>query len=156
VSTREQHPAETEVRTSLLLEISNAMVRVYKDQFGRGPERVRALWAGPDAIVVYLERTLTPAERNLIRLGEHERLRNMRTFFQYAAVEGFCNPIEQLTGRKVRAFLSGIDTQADGMSIESFVLHPKGYDGPSRSELAQTPCSGGRRRPRVDSDDAVR
>ncbi|MDA0169516.1 DUF2294 domain-containing protein [Solirubrobacter taibaiensis] len=143
MSTKEQHPAETDAGTSLLLEISNAMVRVYKDQFGRGPERARALWAGPDALVVYLERTLTPAERNLIRLGEHERVRNMRIFFQYSAVEGFCNPIEQFTGRKVRAFLSGIDTQADGLSIESFVLHPKGYDGPSRTEITDAGASFG-------------
>ena len=141
MSTKEQQPVETEAGTSLLLEISNAMVRVYKDQFGRGPERARALWAGPDALVVYLERTLTPAERNLIRLGEHERVRNMRTFFQYTAAEGFCNPIEQCTGRKVRAFLSGIDTQVDGLSIESFVLHPKGYDGPSRTEAAAAGAS---------------
>ena len=86
---------------------------------------------------MYLERTLTPAERNLIRLGEHERVRNMRTFFQYTAAKGFCNPIEQITGRKVRAFLSGIETHVDGLSIESFVLHPKGYDGPSRIEIAE-------------------
>ena len=138
MSTDEQHPHETEAGTSLLLEISNAMVRVYKDQFGRGPERARTLWAGPDALVVYLERTLTPAERKLIRLGEHERVRNMRTFFQYSSVEGFCFPIEQITGRKVRAFLSGIDTQTDGLSIESFILHPKGYAGPSRAEIAHS------------------
>ena len=137
MSTEAQQLTEAEAGASLLLEISNAMVRVYKDQFGRGPERARALWAGPDALVVFLERTLTPAERNLVRLGEHERVRNMRTFFQYAAVRGFCEPIEQITGRKVRSFLSGIDTQIDGLSIESFVLHPKGYDGPSRIQIAE-------------------
>lgn len=32
----------------------------------------------------------------------------------------------------MRAFLSGIDTEADGLSTEVFVLHPLGYDGPSR------------------------
>ena len=40
MSTEEQQPTEAEVGASLLLEISNAMVRVYKDQFGRGPERL--------------------------------------------------------------------------------------------------------------------
>jgi uncharacterized protein YbcI len=137
MSTATQQLAEADVGASLLLEISNAMVRVYKDQFGRGPERARALWAGPDALVVFLERTLTPAERNLVRLGEHERIRNMRTFFQYTAVTGFCEPIEHITGRKVKAFLSGIDTHVDGLSIESFVLHPKGYDGPSRIQVGE-------------------
>jgi hypothetical protein len=32
----------------------------------------------------------------------------------------------------VRAFISGIDTQTD-VATELFVLHPTGYDGPSRA-----------------------
>jgi uncharacterized protein YbcI len=133
----EERPTEREVAVSGLMEISNAMVRLYKDQFGRGPTRTRAHWAGPDSIVVYLEDTLTPAERNLVGMGEHERVRDMRTFFQYASVREFCEPIEQATGRKVRSFLSGIDTEVEGLSIESFVLHPPGYEGDSRIARAQ-------------------
>jgi uncharacterized protein YbcI len=136
VSTEEQ-PTERQAAVSGLMEISNAMVRLYKDQFGRGPTRTRAHWAGPDSIVVYLEDTLTPAERNLVGMGEHERVRDMRTFFQYASVREFCEPIEQVTGRKVRSFLSGIDTEVEGLSIESFVLHPRGYEGDSRTARAQ-------------------
>jgi uncharacterized protein YbcI len=120
---------------SVAAAISNEMVRLYKRQFGRGPTSTRTLFAGPDTIVVVLEDTLTPAERNLVALGEHQRLRDMRTFFQYAAVREFCEPIERLTGRKVRAFLSSIDTVADGLSVETFLLHPEGYDGPSRIDL---------------------
>jgi uncharacterized protein YbcI len=118
----------------VLLEISNVMVRLYKDQFGRGPTQARAHWSGPDIISVVLEDTLSPAERNLIRMGEHERLREMRMFLQYASVREFCEPVEQITGRKVRAFLSSTDTEVDGLSLETFVLHPKGYTGPSRIE----------------------
>ena len=58
-------------------------------------------------------------------------------FFQYAAVREFCESVERLTGRKVRAFLSSIDTLADGLSVETFVLDPEGYDGPSRGDLDQ-------------------
>jgi hypothetical protein len=42
--------------------------------------------------------------------------------------------IERLTGRKVRAFISGLDSAADGLAAETFVLHPEGYEGPSRAE----------------------
>jgi hypothetical protein len=59
-------------------------------------------------------------------------------FFQYATLGEFCGPIERLTGRKVRAFISGIDSEVDGVSVELFLLHPEGYDGPSRIELAQS------------------
>jgi uncharacterized protein YbcI len=122
-------------RFSVAAAISNEMVRLYKGQFGRGPTSTRTLFAGPDTIVVVLEDTLTPAERNLVTMGEHQRLRDTRMFFQYATVREFCEPIERLTGRKVRAFLSSIDTLVDGLSVETFLLHPEGYDGPSRAEL---------------------
>ena len=135
MSTDEQRPTEREACANVLMEISNALVRIYKDQFGRGPTRAHAHWAGPDSIVVFLEDTLTPADRSLVRMGEHERLRDMRMLFQYATVREFCEPVEQVTGRKVRSFLSGIDTKVDGLSIESFVLHPVGYKGGSRIAL---------------------
>jgi uncharacterized protein YbcI len=124
---------EARDNASPLLAISNEMVRLYKEQFGRGPTKTRTMWAGPDILVVVLEDTLTPAERNLMELGEHDRLRDLRTFFQYAAVREFCEPIEQISGRKVRAFISGLDTGAEGLAMEIFVLHPEGYDGPSRA-----------------------
>jgi hypothetical protein len=56
--------------------------------------------------------------------------------FQYAEVAAFCEPVERLTGRKVRAFISGIDSEAD-LATEMFVLHPRGYEGPSRAECAE-------------------
>jgi uncharacterized protein YbcI len=117
---------------SALSAISNEMVAIYKDQFGRGPTKTRTHWAGPDLLVVTLENTFTSAEHTLRALGEHERLRDLRLLFQYAEIHRFCDPIEQLTGRKVRAFISGIDTVAD-LATEMFVLHPEGYAGPSRS-----------------------
>jgi uncharacterized protein YbcI len=116
--------------------ISNEMVRIYKERFGRGPTKTRTQWAGPDVVVVTLEDTLTPVERSLVALGEHARLRDLRTFFQYATVREFCEPVERLTGRKVRVFISGIDTEVEGVSTEMFFLHPEGYDGPSRSDVA--------------------
>ena len=100
------------------------MVRISKSQFGRGPTRARAHWAGPDTLVCVLDGTLTAAERHLVRLGEHQRLRELRLFFQYSSVREFCEPVEQITGRKVRSFHSSTDTAVDGQSVEVFVLHP--------------------------------
>jgi len=120
---------------SVLMEVSREMVRLYKDQFGRGPTRARTYWAGPDAMASFLEDTFTPAERNLANMGEHERLRDMRMYFQYATVEEFCEPVERITGRKVRSFQSSIDTKVDGMATEIFVFYPAGEDGASRIEL---------------------
>jgi uncharacterized protein YbcI len=109
---------------SPLQEISTAMVQIYKDQFGRGPTKVRTNYAGPDTAVCLLEATLTPAERNLQAMGEHQRLRDIRLLCQYAEESRFTAPVERITGRKVRAFISGIDTNAD-IACEMFVLHPE-------------------------------
>jgi uncharacterized protein YbcI len=129
-------PTDGESRTSVLMEISNTMVRLYKEMFGRGPTKARSYWGGPDVLSVILEDTLTQAERNMVRMGEHQRLRDTRMFFQYATVREFCEPVEQITGRTVRSFLSGIDSEVDGLSIECFVFYPRGEEGPSRIERA--------------------
>jgi uncharacterized protein YbcI len=133
----EGQPTEAESRTTGLMEISNAMVKLYKEQFGRGPTKARTYWCSDHIITTVLEDTLTPVETSLVRLGEHQRLRDTRMLFQYASVREFSGIIERVTGRKVRSFVSGIDTEVDGLSIELFVLHPAGYDGPSRAELAE-------------------
>jgi uncharacterized protein YbcI len=138
VATEEQQDQTTEERhTSVLMEVSNTMVRIFKDQFGRGPTAARTNWAGDNALVCILEDTLTPAERNLVKMGEHQRLRDLRLFFQYASVREICEPVEEITGRKVRAFHSSTDTEASGQAVEVFVFHPEGYDGPSRIDHAQ-------------------
>jgi hypothetical protein len=67
-------------------------------------------------------------------MGQHERLRDTRMFSQYASIRALCEPVERLTGRKVRAFVSGIDTEADGLAVETFVLHPRGSSAASRIE----------------------
>jgi uncharacterized protein YbcI len=132
MSVAQREAGHAEQGAFLLSQVSNEMVRLYKEQFGRGPTRATTHWCDENTLVVLLEDTFTPAERTLVRMGQHERLRESRMFFQYASVRGFCEPVERLTGRKVRAFLSGIDTAADGLSTETFVLHPAGSDAPSR------------------------
>jgi uncharacterized protein YbcI len=104
-------------------ELSNAMVRIYKEQFGRGPTKAHSVYAGPDLVICTLERSLTPAEHRMVQLGEHQRVRDIRTFFQHASEQRFVEAVEQITGRSVRAFVSGTDTEHD-VSSEVFYLHP--------------------------------
>jgi uncharacterized protein YbcI len=108
-------------QASKLAEISREMVRLYKEQFGRGPTRARSNFAGPDLIVCTLEDTLTPAEQRLAEMGEHQRLRDLRLYFQHASEAQLCEVIERALGRKVRAFVSGMDTSKD-VAAEMFYL----------------------------------
>jgi uncharacterized protein YbcI len=104
-------------------ELSRAMVRLYKELFGRGPTKVRTHYAGPDTVISTIENSLTPAERSMVALQEDQRVREIRMFFQHASEREFSDAVEQITGRKVRAFVSGIDTQQD-VSSEVFYLEP--------------------------------
>ena len=123
--TIEQAPDEASEPTdrSPMLEISNAMVRLYKEAFGRGPTKARAQFAGHDTLVVILENSLTVAERNLVAMGEHQRLREARLFFQYALEDQFRAIVEQALGRRTVAFVSGLDTRRD-VAMEVFTLDP--------------------------------
>ncbi len=106
-----------------LQEVSNAMVRIYKELLGRGPTKARTTFAGPDTLIATIENSLTPAERTMVALEEHQRVREIRMFFQHAAEQDFVDAVEQITGRKVRAFVSGIDTSQD-VSSEVFYFEP--------------------------------
>jgi uncharacterized protein YbcI len=73
--------------------------------------------------VCTLEDSLTPAERAMVELGEYQRLRDVRMFFQYATEDRFREVIERLSGRPVRGFVSGMDVKAD-IATELFYLVP--------------------------------
>jgi uncharacterized protein YbcI len=129
-ASREQ-PGTQEERTGLLMvEVSNGMVRLYKDLFGRGPTKTRTSYAGPDLIVSTLENSLTRIERTMAEAGEHERLRDLRMHFQHMSEDDFVGTVEEITGRKVRAFVSGMDTRND-VSSELFYLEPRDTVGTS-------------------------
>jgi uncharacterized protein YbcI len=114
---------EPDVVTDLYAEISRAMVRLYKEQFGRGPIKAKTRFADPDTVLCTLEGSLTPAEKSLVAMGEDARLRDIRMFFQHACEARFREVIERLTGRHVIAFVSGMDTGRD-VSAEIFYLEP--------------------------------
>jgi hypothetical protein len=49
-----------------LQEVTNAMVRLYKELFGRGPTKARSNYAGPDTLLVTIENSMMAAERNML------------------------------------------------------------------------------------------
>ena len=83
----------------LLTEISNAMVALHKDQFGRGPTRARASFGGPDLLICVLEEVLLPAEKALVVMGQQERVRESRLYMQVATRDRFVATIESIVGR---------------------------------------------------------
>jgi uncharacterized protein YbcI len=120
-------------RGLLLAAISRAMVRLHKEQMGRGPTHARSNFVGPDAITTVLSEVLTPAERTMVQLGEQQRVREGRSALQAAAAAEFINAIEPLVERRVIAFASSIDPDAD-IAFENFMFAPSEVGAHGRDE----------------------
>jgi uncharacterized protein YbcI len=113
----------------LLQDISNAMVALHKEQFGRGPTKAQSHWAGADALLCVMDDALLPAERTMVDMGEQQRVRESRMFLQVATAAQFVATVETITGRTVRAFASATDPDK-GVVMENFILEPEtGRDG---------------------------
>ena len=107
----------------LLQDVSNAMVALHKEQFGRGPTRVVSHFAGADALLCVMDDALLPAEHTMVAMGEQQRVRESRLFFQVATAAQFIETVESITGRTVRAFASATDPD-QGVVMENFIFEP--------------------------------
>jgi uncharacterized protein YbcI len=129
--------AYRQVEGWLLQDVSNAMVALHKEQFGRGPTKAQSHMAGADALLCVLDDALLPAERAMVEMGEEQRVRDTRMFFQVATADQFIAAVERITGRTVRAFASATDPEKNTV-MENFVFEPEldpshdGSAGPGR------------------------
>jgi uncharacterized protein YbcI len=104
--------------------VSNAMVALHKEQFGRGPTVARSHFAGPDALVCVMQDALLPAERAMVAMGEAQRVRESRMWFQVATAQRFIETVEQIVARTVFSFASATDPER-GVVMEVFVFDPE-------------------------------
>ncbi len=102
--------------------ISNAIVRITADYTGRGPNKARTVMAR-DTVSVVLQDALTKAEQRLAERGESDFVLQTRHKFQHAMRDDMVNAVQELTGRKVVAFMSDSHIEPD-MAVEFFVLEP--------------------------------
>ena len=100
--------------------ISREIVRLQAEYYGKGPTKART-YIVDDLVVVVLEETFTRAEKTLAERGEGEAIQHIRRRFQQQMAEDFTSIVEQVTGRKVRAFLSETNIEQD-VSVETFLL----------------------------------
>ena len=120
--------APREQGAAALKDVSNAMVRLHKVQFGRGPTSARANFAGPDTLVCVLEEILLPAELKLVEMGMQDSVREARMAFQVATVSEFVDAVESIVFRRVRAFASAVDPDAN-VVFETFYFERGDWDG---------------------------
>lgn len=102
------------------LRISNEIVHLHSEFYGRGPSKAKT-YIQDDLVVVVLEETFTPSERTLIDRGEGESIHDIRRRFQRVMGDQFKEIVEQATGRPVRAFMSETSLEED-VAVEVFIL----------------------------------
>jgi uncharacterized protein YbcI len=113
------HPPDGQSPTAA---ISNAIVRLLAESTGRGPTQARTT-IDRDLVVVLLANALTKGERYLANNGRTQQVLDMRRAYQDAMTDECSVAVEQITGRKVVAFMSANHVDPD-LAAEIFVLEP--------------------------------
>jgi uncharacterized protein YbcI len=100
--------------------ISRRMVQLHKEFYGRGPEKAKTYLNG-DLVVVLMRGGFTRVEETLLQEGRGESVIRQRSDFQDVMINRFVGVIEEETGRKVIAMMSGTHQHPDLLG-EMFVL----------------------------------
>ena len=123
----------------LLSEITNRIVALMREHYGRGPIKAKT-YVLDNLIVCVLGNGLTAIERTMIEGGEPDRVLEIRRDFQRMMKTRYSEMIEQLTGRKVLAFLSQAHVEPD-LTVEMFLMDGRvpGFGSLERVDGGQAP-----------------
>lgn len=106
----------------VLTAISDGMVALLKEFYGRGPTRTKSYYAD-DLVVCPLRGGFSRVEQTLLEGGRGASVIQQRMDFQDVMRHRFEEVIEGATGRKVIGFMSGNQQDPD-MMCEVFILAP--------------------------------
>ena len=117
---------ESRTHRSPLATISRRVVRLYKDYYGKGPDKAKTYFQD-DVVVVLLRGGFTRVEETLLQGGHRESVMQQRRDFQQATRSLFAQVIEQELGRKVVAAMSSSHQHPD-LLAQIFVLESETGD----------------------------
>jgi uncharacterized protein YbcI len=103
-----------------LAAVSNAIVNIFAEFYGRGPTKAKT-YSFDNYLVTVLEDILTTVERTLVERGEEDLVRTVRLTFQEATAERFTSAVSEITGRDVVGYHSQV-TFNPSVGFEIFVL----------------------------------
>lgn len=104
-----------------LAQITNGIVRLFAEYYGRGPTRAKSFLLDEVYLVTVLRDTMTTVERTLAQGGHGDQVRHMRLIFQEAMADEFKGVVENALGRRVASYHSQLLVDAD-IGFELFVL----------------------------------
>ena len=116
------HQAPSSAPGDVRTQISDGIVALLKEYYGRGPEKTKT-YVTNDLVVCLLRGGFTPVEQTLLDGGHGEDVIRQRMAFQEVMRERFEKVVADATGRRVIGFMSGNHQDPD-MICEVFVLAP--------------------------------
>jgi uncharacterized protein YbcI len=105
----------------LLAAISNVIVAMLREHYGRGPTKAKTYVLDDIVIVVMRGSGFIPLEQTIMDSGEPGLVIAMREDFQRVMADRFTRAIEDLTGCKVVGFVSRIQVEPD-ITMEIFFV----------------------------------
>jgi uncharacterized protein YbcI len=106
----------------VLTAISDGLVGLLKEFYGRGPTRAKSYYED-DLVVCVLRGGFSRVEQTLLDGGRSQAVIQQRMEFQDVMRERFDSVVEDATGRTVIGFMSGNQQEPD-MMCEVFILAP--------------------------------
>ncbi len=106
----------------VLTAVSDGMVALLKEFYGRGPTRAKSYFQD-DLVVCVLRGGFSRVEQTLLEGGRGAAVIQQRMEFQELMRKRFTDVVEEATGRPVIGFMSGNQQHPDLM-CEVFVLGP--------------------------------
>ncbi|HEY5342135.1 MAG TPA: Na-translocating system protein MpsC family protein [Solirubrobacteraceae bacterium] len=106
----------------VLTAVSDGMVALLKEFYGRGPTRAKSYYSD-DLVVCVLRGGFSRVEQTLLDGGRGQAVIQQRMEFQEVMRERFAKVIEDATERRVIGFMSGNQQEPD-MMCEVFILAP--------------------------------
>ena len=114
------HDVDAERGQSINAEISNAMVGLKKEFYGKGPTKAKT-FLNDNYVFCVMEGGLTRNEQTLIERGHEDLVRNYRLRFQEAMEGPTVEAVQRITGRTVIGYHSQIVFNPE-RAFEIFVL----------------------------------
>jgi uncharacterized protein YbcI len=122
MSTDTAKPISAKAHGDVLTAISDGMVGLLKEFYGRGPTRTKTYYED-DLVVCLLRGGFSRVEQTLLDGGRGASVIRQRMEFQELMRARFVGVIEDATGRRVIGFMSGNQQDPDIM-CEVFILDP--------------------------------
>ena len=134
----DKRSSERAAHGEILSAISDGLVALLKDYYGKGPTRAKTYYED-DIVVCLLRGGFTAVEQTLLEGGRGAAVIDQRMAFQDVMRQRFEAVVEHATGRRVVGFMSGNQQHPD-MICEVFVLAPSSlfHDSEIASEPSPT------------------